>query len=77
MRSYSGSVSTQITEKSDVTWSRQHALHHVEIVINQRRRFGRFGARLDVVPQAFQETNVSPQLFFAGTCAAVRTIEPP
>src|ERR1700728_2063112 len=42
----------------------ENALDHIEIVINQRRRLGSFGTRLDVVPQTFQEANIGAQLFF-------------
>ena len=43
----------------------QHALDHVEIVINQRRRLAIFGAILDLLPQALEEPDVGAQLFFA------------
>ena len=77
MRSYSCSVSTQIGGEVRTHLIAQNALDHVEIVIDQRRGFAALGARLDFVPQTFQEANVGAQFFFARPCAAVRTMNPP
>src|SRR5665213_618657 len=44
----------------------QDALHQIEVVIDQRRRFGGFAARLDVRPEVQQEAQVAAQLLFAG-----------
>ena len=43
----------------------QHALDHVEIVIDQSRGLRSLGAGLDVIPQPLQEANVGPQFVFA------------
>ena len=42
----------------------QHALDHVQVVIDQRRAFAVVGAGLDLGPQTFQEANIGAQLFF-------------
>ena len=63
-RSYSSSVSTQICEKSAFTWSAQHTLHQVEVVINQCRRLAALGAGFDLSPQMLEETDVGAQLVF-------------
>ena len=42
----------------------QHALHQVEVVINQRRRFAVLGAVLDLGPQVLEEANVGAKLVF-------------
>ncbi len=42
----------------------QHALHQVEVVIDQRRRLAVLGAGLDLGPQMFQEADVGAQIFF-------------
>jgi hypothetical protein len=44
----------------------QDALDQVEVVVDQRRRFGGVGALLDVVPEVDEEANVGAQLLFAG-----------
>ena len=42
----------------------QHALHQVEVVIDQRRRLAVLGAVLDLGPQMLQEADVGAQIFF-------------
>src|SRR4029077_2230184 len=42
----------------------QHALEHVGVVIDERRRLRFFRARLDFVPQVLHEANVGPELLF-------------
>ena len=44
----------------------KNPLDQREIVIDQRRRLGRVGALLDLVPQVDQEPQVGAQLFFRG-----------
>src|ERR1035437_6508683 len=44
----------------------QDALDKVEIVVDQRRRFGGFRSRLDVRPEIQQETEIAAELLFAG-----------
>src|SRR5437763_5091353 len=43
----------------------QHALHDVEIVINQRGRLRTLGTIFDVLPQTFQETYIGAKFIFA------------
>src|ERR1700733_4618647 len=42
----------------------QHTLDHVEIVIDKGRRLRGLSAVLDVLPQAFQESNIGTKFFF-------------
>ena len=66
MRSYSGSVSTQMCEKFCGDLVAQDALDEVQIVIDQRRRLAALGALLDLGPEVDQEAQVGAQILFAG-----------
>ena len=45
----------------------EHALDHVQVVIDERRRFAALRARLDFVPEIFQEAYVSAQFLITRT----------
>src|SRR2546427_635893 len=44
----------------------QHALHYVQVVIDQRRGLAVFRAALDFTPEVLKEADVGAQLFFGG-----------